>query len=239
MEYRSMSVFPRTLRAPPRSRCLPKSARAVAVGQTRTAPTVDRTRSCNPFRSPRAFSSRDLGHGWRAKDSATHDAQSFAGRVGQPFLPAFLSVVFDPTQARLGPAELAGHYLYDDEGVKAQRVTVVDKGVLKTFLLSRRPLKSFPNSNGHGRGQTGLAPVSRQSNLLVESTQIVPHEKLIAMLKEEARKQGKTYGLLFDNIQGGFTFTGRDVPNAFTVMPLVVYRIHTDDRPMNWYGAST
>ncbi len=62
-----------------------------------------------------------------------------------------------------------GHYVYDDQGVKAQRVTVVDKGVLKTFLLDRAPLKSFPRSNGHGRAEPGFLPVSRQSNLQVES----------------------------------------------------------------------
>ena len=231
-----LSYYSRTAEGlPPERQMLTDVREMLAMSaRLRTAPMVD------PYSGPAILSGRAAGvffheifghrvEGHRQRNA--DDAQTFAGRVGQPVLPPFLSVVFDPTQAKLGTTELAGHYLYDDEGVKAQRVTVVDKGVLKTFLLSRRPLKGFPVSNGHGRGQTGQAPVSRQSNLLVESTEIVPHEKLIAMLKDEARRQGKTYGLLFDNIQGGFTFTGRDVPNAFTVQPLVVYRIHTDDRP--------
>src|SRR5262249_39670949 len=120
---------------------------------------------------------------------------------------------------------------YDDEGVKARRVAVVESGVLKTFLLSRAPLGAFPQSNGHGRAQPGLAPVSRQSNLFVESSQRVPQEKLLALLKDETHKRDKPLRLLFENIEGGFTFTGRTNPNAFNVLPNVVYRIYTDNRP--------
>ena len=123
-----------------------------------------------------------------------------------------------------------GHYLYDDQGVKAQRVTVVDKGVLKTFLLDRAPLKNFPKSNGHGRAEPGFLPVSRQSNLQVESSKAVSREQLMNQLRDEARRQGKPFGLLFDNIEGGFTTTGRGSPNAFNVLPNVVYRIYTDGR---------
>ena len=143
-------------------------------------------------------------------------------------LPAFLSVVFDPTLRKLGNVELMGHYLYDDEGVKARRVTVVDKGILKTFLVDRAPVRGFVRSNGHGRAEPGFVPVSRQSNLTVESSHSVSTEKLLDMLRDEARKQGKPFGLLFDNIEGGFTNTGRGSANAFNVLPNVVYKIYTD-----------
>ena len=73
--------------------------------------------------------------------------------------------------------------------------------------------------------------MSRQSNLIVESTQTVSAEKLMDMLKEEARKQGKPFGLLFDNIEGGFTSTDRSSPSAFNVLPNVVYRVYVDGRP--------
>jgi TldD protein len=126
---------------------------------------------------------------------------------------------------------LMGYYRYDDEGVQARPVTVVDRGILKTFLLGRAPLAAFPKSNGHGRAEAGFVPVSRQSNLVVESTRTVSSAALVTMLKEEARKQGKPFGLLFENIEGGFTTTGRNNPNAFNVMPNVVYRIYTDNRP--------
>ena len=79
--------------------------------------------------------------------------------------------MFDPTLKKVGNTELMGHYFYNDEGVKARRVTVVDKGILKTFLVDRAPARGFPRSNGHGRAEPGYLPVSRQSNLLVESEQ--------------------------------------------------------------------
>ena len=145
-------------------------------------------------------------------------------------LPAFLTVSFDPTVKKAGNVELMGHYLYDDQGVKAQRVTVVDSGVLKTFLLDRAPLRNFSRSNGHGRAEPGFLPVSRQSNLQVESSKSVSREQLMNQLRDEARRQGKPFGLLFDNIEGGFTTTGRGSPNAFNVLPNVVYRIYTDGR---------
>jgi len=121
-----------------------------------------------------------------------------------------------------------GHYLYDDEGVKARRVTVVDKGILKTFLVDRAPTKDFARSNGHGRAEPGYLPVSRQSNLLVESSRSVSTAQLMDMLRQEAKKQGKPFGLLFDNIEGGFTNTGRGRANAFNVLPNVVYKVYTD-----------
>jgi predicted Zn-dependent protease len=140
-------------------------------------------------------------------------------------------VIFDPTASTRGSVELMGHYRYDDEGVPARRVAVVEAGLLKTFLLGRAPLREFTMSNGHGRGEPGAVPVSRQSNLIVEASRTVTSEALVTMLKEEARRQGKPFGLLFDNIEGGFTTTGRSNPNAFNVMPNLVYRIYTDDRP--------
>jgi len=66
-------------------------------------------------------------------------------------LPDFLSVYFDPTLKKFAGTELVGYYPYDDEGVKAHRVTVVDKGILKNFLMSRAPIEGFDRSNGHGR----------------------------------------------------------------------------------------
>jgi len=173
------------------------------------------------------FGHRVEGHRQRSAD----DGQTFGRRVNELVLPEFLSVAFDPTLKMRGKTELMGHYLYDDEGVQARRVNVVDKGMLKTFLLGRAPLLAFPQSNGHGRAEAGFVPVSRQSNLVVESSRMVSPAALVTMLKEEARKQGKPFGLLFDNIEGGFTVTGRSNPNAFNVMPNVVYRIYTDSRP--------
>ncbi|MEJ0031812.1 MAG: metallopeptidase TldD-related protein [Bacteroidota bacterium] len=72
--------------------------------------------------------------------------------------------------------------MFDDEGVKSKRVTVVDKGVLKNFLMSRSPLENFAHSNGHARASAGLTPVSRQSNLFVEATKTKSSAELKQML---------------------------------------------------------
>jgi predicted Zn-dependent protease len=204
------------------------------LARLRKAPLVE------PYSGPAILSGRAAGvffheiFGHRIEGNRqrnTDDGQTFASKVNQPILPSFLSVEFDPTLKKVGNVELMGHYLYDDQGVKGQRVTVVDKGVLKTFLLDRAPVKTFNKSNGHGRAEPGFLPVSRQSNLLVESSRTMSSDELMNQLRQEARKQGKPFGLLFDNIEGGFTTTGRGSANAFNVLPNVVYRIYTDGRP--------
>jgi predicted Zn-dependent protease len=173
------------------------------------------------------FGHRD--EGFRQKDIS--EGQTFADKVGQPLLPPFLSIVDDPTEAKLGSTVLLGYYPFDDEGVPAQRATLVDRGILRGFEMSRQPINGFPQSNGHGRRQVGLAPVSRQGNLIVESSKTVTNARLREMFIEEIRKQGKPYGLFFDDIAGGFTFTGRGQPQAFHVEPLVVYKVFADGRP--------
>jgi len=97
--------------------------------------------------------------------------------------------------------------------------------------MSRSPLVGFPHSNGHGRRQVGYAPVSRQGNLIVHSDRTMSNAQLRQALIELIRHQGKPFGLLIDDIAGGFTFTGRGMPQAFQVLPLVVYRVYPDGRP--------
>ncbi len=173
------------------------------------------------------FGHRAEGH--RQKDVA--EGQTFAKKVDQPILPDFLSIVDDTTMRKLGPTDLLGYYEYDDEGVKAHRVTLVDHGVLKDFEMSRSPLVGFPHSNGHGRRQLGASPVSRQGNLIVESSKQVTNAELRVKLLELIKQQHKEFGLMIDDIAGGFTFTGRGQPQAFQVLPLVVYKVFADGRP--------
>ena len=173
------------------------------------------------------FGHRAEGH--RQKDVA--EGQTFAKKVNEQILPDFLSIVDDTTMRKLGSTDLLGYYEYDDEGVKAHRVTLVDHGVLKDFEMSRSPLVGFPHSNGHGRRQLGASPVSRQGNLIVESSKTLPDAELRAKLFELIKQQHKQFGLLIDDIAGGFTFTGRGQPQAFQVLPLVVYKVFADGRP--------
>jgi len=173
------------------------------------------------------FGHRAEGH--RQKDVT--EGQTFSKKVGEQILPEFLSITDDTTMRRLGTQDLLGYYQFDDEGVPAQRVTLVDHGVLKNFEMSRSPLVGFPHSNGHGRRQLGATPVSRQGNLIVQSSKTLTNAQLRAELIELIKAQGKPYGLLIDDIAGGFTFTGRGQPQAFQVLPLVVYKVFPDGGP--------
>lgn len=173
------------------------------------------------------FGHRVEGH--RQKD--VDEGQTFTKMVGQLILPEFISVTDDPTLAQFGGEDLRGFYRHDDEGVPAARVSLVQDGVLNTFLLSRSPVAGFDRSNGHGRRQPGNAAVSRQGNLIVDSSRTVEFGRLREMLIDECGKQGKPYGFIFEDITGGFTTTSRAGPQAFKVLPVIVYRIYTDGRP--------
>jgi TldD protein len=173
------------------------------------------------------FGHRAEGH--RQKDVT--EGQTFSKKVNEQILPEFLSITDDTTLKKLGNQDLLGYFQFDDEGVPAQKVVLVDHGVLKDFEMSRSPLVGFEHSNGHGRRQLGATPVSRQGNLIVRSSKTVTNEQLRAKLIELIKAQGKPYGLLIDDIAGGFTFTGRGQPQAFQVLPLVVYRVYPDGRP--------
>jgi predicted Zn-dependent protease len=183
-------------------------------------------------RAAAVFFHEVLGHrmeGHRQKDE--DEGQTFTKKVNQEVLPTFLSVSDDPTIRELGGVKLAGFYEYDNEGSPAQRVDVIQNGILKNFLMSRMPIKNFSVSNGHGRNQPGLMPTGRQGNLIVTSTKSVPEAEMRQKLIDEVKKQGKPYGLYFDDIQGGFTLTTRSLPQAFQVLPVIVYRVYADGRP--------
>lgn len=193
-----------------------------------------------PFVGPAIFSGRASGvffheifghriEGHRQKDEA--EGQTFTAKVGEKILPDFLSVTFDPTRKQAAGVDLNGWYQYDDEGVLGKPVLAVENGVLRSFLMSRSPIQGFDHSNGHGRRQPGLEVVSRQSNLIVSSTHSVTDQQLRQLLIDEIKKQGKPYGLYFDNITGGFTTTQRGGSQSFKVIPLIVYKIFADGRP--------
>jgi TldD protein len=183
-------------------------------------------------RAAAVFFHEVLGHrleGHRQRDE--EEGQTFTKKVGQEVLPKFLSVTDDPTIQEMAGMKLAGSYAFDDEGVPARRVEVIQDGILKNFLMSRMPIKDFAESNGHGRNQPGLMPTGRQGNLIVTSTQTVPEAEMRQKLIDEVKKQNKPYGLYFDDIQGGFTLTTRSLPQAFQVLPVIVYKVYADGRP--------
>ncbi|MDP4229131.1 MAG: metallopeptidase TldD-related protein [Bacteroidota bacterium] len=200
----------------------------------RTAPLVD------PYTGPAILSGgasgvffhEIFGHrieGHRQKN--TNEGQTFKKKIGEKILPDFLSVYFDPLQKTYAGSQLMGCYAFDDEGVRARRVDVVENGVFERFLMGRSPIEGFSESNGHGRASPGKRPVARQSNLIVTANRTVSEDSLRGLLIAECKKQKKPYGLNFVQVEGGFTLTGRTIPNSFNVLPILVYRVYADGRP--------
>ena len=210
------------------------AALAVSLKALREAPITE------PFNGPAILSGRAsavffhevLGHRLEGqRQRGDEEGQTFTKLLGKPILPSFISVADDPTVEKFQGHPLSGHYSFDDEGQPARRVDLIQDGVLKTFLMSRQPIASVSTSNGHGRAETGHMPTGRQGNLIVTSSKTVSDKELRAMLIEEAKKQNKAYGLYFEDISSGFAVTTRRTPQAFSVIPLVVYRVYVDGRP--------
>ena len=200
----------------------------------RVAPITD------PYNGPAILSGRAaavffhevLGHRLEGQRQRGDDeGQTFTKLMGKQILPTFMSVSDDPTLEKFEGTWLSGHYNYDDEGEQARRVDLITDGILKTFLMSRQPVAGFAHSNGHGRAEVAHMPNGRQGNLIVTSSKAVSGAELRQMLIAEAKKQGKAYGLYFEDISSGFAVTTRRSPQAFQVIPLVVYRVYVDGRP--------
>ena len=221
---------------------LPAQAEMEAAGRElgKSLEAVRKAPVTEPFDGPAFLSGRAaavffhevLGHRLEGqRQRGNEEGQTFTKEVGKDVLPNFLSVADDPTLTRFENTWLSGHYEYDDEGQQARRVDLIQDGVLKTFLMSRLPIARFANSNGHGRASTGRVPTGRQGNLVVTSTKTETEAALRAQLIDEAKKQGKPYGLYFEDISSGFAVTQRSSPQAFQVIPLVVWRVWIDGRP--------
>lgn len=164
------------------------------------------------------------------KMKSDRDGQTFKNMVGEGVLPASISVYMDPTMKKYHGNALNGYYIFDDQGVRGEKVEVVKNGILKDFLMTRTGLDGFPKSNGHARAEFELDPTSRQSNLIVETNAYKTDAELRKLLIEEAKKQDKEYGFFFKSVTGGFTQTGRTGANSFNVTPLEVYKIYVDGR---------
>ena len=172
------------------------------------------------------FGHRIEGH--RQKD--LNSGQTFASYVGKDIAPDWLSVYDDPEIVTLNGVQLNGFYRFDDEAVRARRVSLIDHGKLVGFLMGRNPIAGFPHSNGHGRRSPGLPPVARQGNLVVEVTKSIERTDLEKALIEEIKKQRRPYGMIFTDISGGFTNTSAFAPQAFKVNPVMAYRLYPDGR---------
>jgi predicted Zn-dependent protease len=173
-----------------------------------------------------------MGHrveGHRQKRDS--EGKTFGDSVGKPVLPDWVDVIDDPTIAEAAGHQLNGFYRFDDEGVPAAPAVLVEDGLFQGFLMSRSPIPGFPESNGHGRRSLGRSPVARMGNTMVKADKLLSEDQLRARLRKELEDQGLEYGYLVDEIDGGFTMTGRVMPNAFNVRAANTWRVFADGRP--------
>jgi PmbA/TldA metallopeptidase C-terminal domain len=138
-------------------------------------------------------------------------ATSYKTRV----LPNFLSIVDDPTLASFQGKSLVGNYDVDADGVKAQRVTLVENGTLVNYLVGRQPIRDFPVSNGHDRAGVGTLPTPNLGVLLVKSSDAETPTALKQRVVQMITEQGKPYGYRVETLGPG---------NA----PRLLYRIYPD-----------
>jgi TldD protein len=141
---------------------------------------------------------------------------SFATSYKSRVLPKFVTVVDDPTMATFEGKKLVGSYEVDSEGVKAQEVTVVDKGMLVNYLLGRQPLRDFPASNGHGRATPGSSPLPSLGVFMLKSSDPQTTKALNEKLRQMAADEGEPYGYRVETLGPG---------NA----PRLLYRVYVKD----------
>ena len=198
--------------------------RQAPIMEPYTGPAIIRRGASGVF-FHEALGHRLEGHRTR-RESEGH---TFKDKMNQRIIPDFLDVFDDPTQKSAAGIELYGSYEFDDEGVAARRTSLVDKGVLKGFLMCRTPIKDIKTSNGHGRGDMWNEPVSRMGSLFVTTNAPVTYDALRARLLDECRKEGKEYGLIFEDIAAGETNTSSYGVQTLRVRPRVVKKIFVSD----------
>jgi len=137
-------------------------------------------------------------------------SSNYKGRV----LPAFLSVIDDPTMKTFDGKELIGNYEVDDEGVRATPVSVIENGSLVSYLLGREPIRDFPESNGHGRAAPGQSPTPNIGNLIVQSKQPLSPDELKKKLIDLCKQDNKPFGYYVETLAGS--------------NPRLLYRVYLD-----------
>jgi TldD protein len=167
----------------------------------------------------------------------------FESRIGGRVLPDFFDVTDDATQSTFNGKPLAGFYPFDMEGVPPKPVSVVEKGVLKSFLTTRQPIRGFPVSNGHARlpGSYG-ARSAAIGNLFVKASETTPLAGLKKRLIELTTMRGKPYGMLVRKLDYPYSASGSELQSLAQASaqsggsarpvspPLLIYRVYPDGR---------
>lgn len=167
------------------------------------------------------------------------------GRIGSRILPDWMDVVDDGTQSEWHGVTLLGHYEVDDEGVRPQPTILVDKGVLKTFLLTRTPPRPelASGSNGHARFPGAFGDeLPGMSNLFVRASKTVPLADLKKQLIEICKQRGKPYGMLVRKLDFPSSASVEEIreleaenmrsggSGRAPVPPVLIYRVYLDGR---------
>lgn len=183
-------------------------------------------------RAAAVFTHEVIGHRVEGhRNKRDFEGKTFLEQVGRSVMPPWLHLYDDPRLHHTQGQDLAGHYAFDNEGMPADRATIVEGGIFRGFLMSRSPLADFPDSNGHGRRSPGHEPVARMGVTVLEATKTLAEADLRRGLLQEAKRQGLDHAYIIDDIGGGFTMTGRIMPNAFNVRALTARRAYVDGRP--------
>lgn len=164
------------------------------------------------------------------------------GRQGARILPEIFQIVDDPTQTEYHGHTLFGTYRVDDEGVEPQPLTIVEKGVLKNFVLTRQPVRGFPASNGHARlpGSFGARGAS-VSNLFIQASEALSVPELRRKLIDTCKQRGKPYGILvrkmdfpssasLDEARRLLSGGGQSGGSHPVSLPVLIYRVYQDGR---------
>jgi TldD protein len=155
------------------------------------------------------------------QQQAQTNRSELVDRMNRPVLPRFLSVFDDPTTQRIGNQELLGHYQVDDQGVPARRVSLIEQGVLKSFLMSRRPGKDMPQSNGHGRSGIPGRETAQIGNLFIQSSEGKSYEDLKQQLIKMCQEENLQYGVVIKALIGD----GRSPIGS----PVLTYKVYVAD----------
>ncbi len=155
--------------------------------------------------------------------SQQEDSSSLFNRINRRVLPPFLSVFDDPTQQKLGDEELLGTFAVDDQGVPARKVSLVEEGILKNLLMSRRPRKNVLHSTGHGRSPLVGGASTTIGNLFIQPKEGKSYEELKQELIRTCKLQSLPYGVLIKSLSGR-GHAGKDLSD-----PVLAYKVYVDD----------
>jgi len=226
----SLVLYSRDLKKLPDQKQMEKHVR-ILIGELELLRTAE---EMQPYSGPAllegdtagVFLHEALGHRLEGhRQSGFGSGGTFSGKVGDQILPENISIYDDPVQAEFEGQGINGHYRLDDEGVPAERVTLVEKGKLSGFLLTRRPVEDFKKSNGHARASGTQRPVARMGTLTLESQTQLPFDKLKSELIELARKQGRPFAVILRKAAGGATNTSSWGFQAFKGVARLVYKV--------------